>query len=96
MTEPDIDVDHVAHLARLDLPAAERARMQAELRSILGYVNRLQELDTAAVEATFQVVPRVNVLRADAPAPGLDVEAALRNAPAREDGCFRMPRILEG
>jgi len=93
--EPRFDIEHVAHLARLELSAAERAQLEPQLRDILHYVDRLQELDTDAIEATFQVLPRVNVLREDVEAPGLDLSQALGNAPERDGPYFRMPRILE-
>jgi len=90
-----LDVDHVAHLARLDLTPAERETLAAQLPQILHYVDRLQELDTHGIEATFQVIPRADVLRDDDVRPSLRADEVLANAPWREGDCFRMPRILE-
>lgn len=91
----EFDIDHVAHLARLAMTDDEKARLAPQLTEILGYVGRLGELDTAGIEATFQVRPSVNVLRDDVEDFCLDNAAALRNAPGREGPYFRMPRILE-
>ena len=88
-------VDHVARLARLDLSAAERDRMQAELTDILEHAERIQSLDLDAVEPTSHAVPITNAMRPDEVKPSLSQADALANAPAAEDGRFRVPRIIE-
>ena len=50
--------------------------------------------DTAGVPATAHPLPLKNVLRADEPRPSLDRDEVLAQAPAAEDGRFRVPRIL--
>ena len=91
----DLDVDHVARLARLDLSPSEREAMRTQLPQILHYVDRLRELDTTGIEATFQVIPRAQAMRADEVRPALGPDRVLANAPLREGDYFRMPRILE-
>lgn len=93
MSHP-IDIDHVAHLARLDLAPHERTTLGPQLADIIGYVDQLSALDTASIEATFQVLPLSNVTRSDVLGLTLPPEEALANAPQREDGYFRVPRIL--
>jgi aspartyl-tRNA(Asn)/glutamyl-tRNA(Gln) amidotransferase subunit C len=88
-------VDHVARLARLDLSEEERARMGAELSHILEHAERIQALDLDGIEATSHSIPLKNVMRADEVKPSLPQEEALRNAPAEEDGRFKVPRIIE-
>lgn len=88
-------VDHVARLARLDLSDAERDRMSSELAKILEHAERIQVLDLDGVEPTAHAVPARNVMRPDETRPSLSRDAALANAPAAEDGRFRVPRILE-
>ena len=88
-------VDHVARLARLDLTEDERERMQKELAGILGHADKIQELDLDGVPPTSHALPLSNVLRPDEPTPSLPQEEALANAPASEDGRFRVPRIIE-
>ncbi len=88
-------VDHVARLARLALTGDESTRMQAELTQILAHAERIQELDLDDVEPTSHSVPLTNVMRPDEVTPSLPQDVALRNAPQREDGRFRVPRIIE-
>jgi aspartyl-tRNA(Asn)/glutamyl-tRNA(Gln) amidotransferase subunit C len=90
----EINIDHVAHLARIDLTAAERERFAPQLAAIIGYVDQLGTLDTSSIEATFQVLPLSNVMRDDRLVAGLSNADALLNAPRAEEGCFRVPRIL--
>lgn len=90
------DVDHVANLARLYLTEAEREKMTRELNSILGHVDKLNELDTEGVEPTFHVLKTLrNVTRKDEVSHGIDREAALQNAPFPQAGCFAVPKTVE-
>ncbi len=98
MSEPRItlpEVEHVARLARLALSAAEKERMRSQLDVILGYVAKLNEVDTAAVPPTAQVLPLVNVMREDEVRPCYPAEAMLANAPEADAGYFRVPKIIE-
>ncbi|MCD6309687.1 MAG: Asp-tRNA(Asn)/Glu-tRNA(Gln) amidotransferase subunit GatC [Candidatus Eremiobacteraeota bacterium] len=88
-------VAHVAHLARLQLTSDELDKYTEELGDILECIDKLRELDTTSIEASFQVVPLNNVFREDEVAQGLTVEEALRNAPSRKDNYFKMPPILD-
>ena len=89
------DVEHVARLARLALTDAELETMRAQLNGILGYIDKLNELDTSAVEPTSHAVPMLNVMRDDEAAPCLPRDEALANAPDRAGDFFRVPRIIE-
>jgi aspartyl-tRNA(Asn)/glutamyl-tRNA(Gln) amidotransferase subunit C len=88
------EVLHVADLARLSLVPEEIAVVTRQLNDILAYVEKLQELDTEGVEPLAHVIPVFNVFREDEVREGLDREAALSNAPAREEGAFVVPRII--
>jgi aspartyl-tRNA(Asn)/glutamyl-tRNA(Gln) amidotransferase subunit C len=89
------DVEHVAELARLDLTPAEKEQFIAQLNSILTYVEKLNEVDTADVEPTSHVIPMSNVLRDDAVRPSLDRGKVLHNAPEESRFFFKVPRIIE-
>lgn len=91
-----VEVEQVARLARLELTEDEKERMTAQLDAILGYVDKLNALDTSQVEPTTTVIPMVSVMRRDVVRPSLDREEALANAPDRADAFFRVPRIIEG
>ncbi len=69
--------------------------MGAELTAILEHAERIQSLDLVDVEPTSHAVPLSNVLREDEVRPSLLPEVALTNAPASEEGRFRVPRIVE-
>ena len=95
MAAVEIDVKYVAHLARLALTPEEEKKLAAQLGNILGYIEKLKELDVAGVEPTAHAVPMVNVMRADEVHPSLPHNAALRNAPAQANGLFIVPKIVE-
>jgi len=91
----DLKLDHIANLARLDLTEEEKARFATQLGDVLAYVAQLNEVDISGVEPTAHAFPVVNVWEADVPEPGLSVEDALRNAPARRGSMFVVPRVVE-
>ncbi len=96
MTEISLEeVARVARLARLGLQEEELRRLAGQLSQILSAFAKLQELDTTGVEPTAHAIPLHNVFRRDERRPSLPQQAALANAPAEQDGYFRVPRILD-
>ena len=95
MPSEDFDIKYVAHLARLKLSPAEEIKLTAQLGSILGYIEKLKEVDVSGVEPTAHAFPLFNVTRPDEIRPGLSNEDALRNAPAKANGLFMVPKIVE-
>jgi aspartyl-tRNA(Asn)/glutamyl-tRNA(Gln) amidotransferase subunit C len=89
------DVLHVAGLARLHLTDDEVDRMQAQLSNILEAIETLRDVDTSHVGPTASVIQLENVMRDDQARPGLTREAALANAPLRDDPFLRVPTVLE-
>jgi aspartyl-tRNA(Asn)/glutamyl-tRNA(Gln) amidotransferase subunit C len=89
------DVEHVAQLARLHLTDDELDRMQTQLSNILDAIDTLQGVDTSHVGPTASVIQLENVMRDDAARPGIGREAALANAPLRDDPFLRVPTVLE-
>ena len=89
------DVAKVAHLARLRLGDEELDRITVQLGAILGYVERLSEVDTEGVEPLAHAVERTNVFREDVETPMLPREAALANAPKTDGRYFLVPQILD-
>ena len=94
MSSSTIDIRYVAKLARLALTEEEVEVFGRQLGDLLGHVNALSELDTESVPATAQVVESRNVMRSDALGPCLDRERVLAQAPRRQGGFFRVPRII--
>lgn len=96
MNISDQDVNYVAELANLDLTVEERQRMVRDLNSILGYIDRLKELDTTEVPPMAQtVLPAAEVMRQDMPQPSLPHDAALQNAPDSDGDFFKVPKVIE-
>jgi aspartyl-tRNA(Asn)/glutamyl-tRNA(Gln) amidotransferase subunit C len=89
------DVEHVANLARLHLTDQELDRMQEQLSKILDAIDTLQQVDTSHVGPTASVIQLENVMREDEVRPGLSRDAALANAPLRDDPFLRVPTVLE-
>jgi aspartyl-tRNA(Asn)/glutamyl-tRNA(Gln) amidotransferase subunit C len=94
LTSGTIDIRYVAQLARIALRDDEIERFSKELGELLGHVRALEELDTASVPATAQVVESRNVSREDVERPCLEREVILAEAPQRQGGFFRVPRII--
>jgi len=90
------DVKHVAALARLGLSDDEIERLREQLSSILDHIAALEELDTAAIPPTAQVLPLTNVMRDDVVRPSLPREAVLMNAPRQTEGFFEVHTPLGG
>ena len=95
MAATEIDVKYVAHLARIALTPAEEKKLADQLGGILGYIEKLKELDVTGVEPTAHAVPMVNVTRADERRSSLPHQDALHNAPAQANGLFIVPKIVE-
>lgn len=95
MPPVEIDVKYVAQLARLSLTAEEEQQIGAQLGHVLGYIEKLKEVDVAGVEPTAHAFPLVNVTRPDEIRPSMSHEDAMRNAPAQANGLFLVPKIVE-
>ncbi|HEY5298339.1 MAG TPA: Asp-tRNA(Asn)/Glu-tRNA(Gln) amidotransferase subunit GatC [Verrucomicrobiae bacterium] len=95
MAAAEIDIKYVAHLARIALAPDEEKKLAAQLGSILGYIEKLREVDVASVEPTAHAVPMINVMRADEIQNSLPHEEAMRNAPKQANGLFIVPKIVE-
>jgi aspartyl-tRNA(Asn)/glutamyl-tRNA(Gln) amidotransferase subunit C len=96
MAQPtDLNIDHVANLARLALTPEEKATFSAQLRDVLAYIEQLKAVDVTGIEPTAHAFPLYNVWADDVPQPGLPVEAALRNAPAQRDHMIVVAKVVE-
>jgi aspartyl-tRNA(Asn)/glutamyl-tRNA(Gln) amidotransferase subunit C len=96
MSSPtDLNIDHVARLARITLTAEEKAQFSAQLGDVLTYIEQLKKVDVSQVEPTAHAYPVYNVWAEDVAQAGLPVEAALRNAPAQRDHMVAVPKVVE-
>ena len=88
-------VEHVARLARLHLDPSDLKVMTSQMDAILGYVDKLNELDTDGVEPMAHAVPMSNAFREDEIGQSLKIERALQNAPVADETCFKVPKVIE-
>jgi aspartyl-tRNA(Asn)/glutamyl-tRNA(Gln) amidotransferase subunit C len=88
------DVEHIAKLARLEFTQAEKEKFTHQLNEILAYVEQLNKLDTSNVEPLSHVIELNNVFRQDAVKPGLTTEEALKNALAKTEKFFKVPKVI--
>lgn len=91
----EIDVAYVAKLARLALSDEEIKRLGRQLNDILGYISKLNKVDTEHVEPTSHVLPLQNVERADEVKSSLPIDETLKNAPSKEGNFFKVPKVIE-
>ena len=91
----ELDVAHVAKLARLNLTEEETKLFQTQLGRVLEYAEKLRELDVSAVEEAAHAVPMFNLVREDEPKSWLTAEEALANAPRQANNLFIVPKVVE-
>lgn len=90
-----VDLGRVARLARLELEAAEAARLEADCRRILEMAAAIQKLPTEGVAPLVHAMERVPPLREDVPGASLPREAVQQGAPASRDGFFLVPKMKD-
>ena len=88
------DVRHVAKLSRLHVSDEEVHHFTDQLGAILGYIDKLSELDVDAVEPMAHPMELANVFREDAEKAGMATDAALANAPGKAESFFTVPKVL--
>lgn len=88
------DVEHIAELARLEFDDKEKQRLTHELNDILKYIEQLNKLDTSHVEPLSHVIELNNVFREDVVHPSISTDDALKNAPAKKDTFFKVPKVI--
>jgi len=97
MSESGIEtVRRIAALARLDVGAEEGRALAEQFERILGHFEALARLDVAGIEQTAVALRQSDQRRADEPREGFSAEAALRNAPARVEDFYSVPKTVGG
>ena len=88
-------VTHIANLAKIKLSPEETERLAAEMAGIVGFADKLAEMDIEGVEPTTHALKVQNVLREDVLKPSYSREKILANAPERDEACFIVPKVVE-
>lgn len=88
------EAQKIAHLSRLSFADEDLEKMRDSMNSILTYMEELNQYDTTDVAPTVHAVEQYNVMREDVPHQSFTNEEALMNAPEKEDGYFKVPKII--
>ncbi len=89
------DVKRIAHLARIEISAAETEQTLVQLNQIFRLIEQLQSVDTAGIEPMSHPLGGGQRLREDVAGEQAGRESIMRNAPASQDGLFLVPRVIE-
>ena len=88
-------VDKVAHLARLEFNGEEKEQIIKDMNNMLGFIEKLNELDTTGIEPLIYMSDEVNVLREDEVKQEITQAEALKNAPKHDSDYFKVPKVID-
>jgi aspartyl-tRNA(Asn)/glutamyl-tRNA(Gln) amidotransferase subunit C len=88
-------IGHLSHLARLQFDEKAGQEMIHDLNRILGFVEKLEEVNTEGVEPLIYMTDETNILREDAVIQTITQDEALKNAPRKDSDYFRVPRFID-
>jgi aspartyl-tRNA(Asn)/glutamyl-tRNA(Gln) amidotransferase subunit C len=91
----DALIDKLSRLAMLDFDAAETEEIKADLEKMIGFVDKLKELDTTGIEPLLHITSEINVLREDVPGNMISKEEALQNAALHNKDFFLVPKVIK-
>lgn len=95
MQVDDALIDKLSRLAMLDFDGAEKEALKTDLQKMIGFVDKLRELDTAGIKPLLHITPAVNVLRDDVPGGMLTRDEAMQNASAHNGRFFLVPKVIK-
>ena len=95
MQVDDALIEKLAQLSMLQFNEAEKEEIKADLQKMIGFIDKLQELDTTGVEPLMHMSDEVNVLREDVVGHMLPREEALKNAPHHDNQYFKVPKVIK-
>lgn len=90
----DALIDNLSNLARLEFNAAEKQEIRKDLQRMIGFVEKLGELDTTGVEPLLHMSPAIDVWREDEVRGSVSRDEALSNAPATDGTYFKVPKVI--
>ena len=89
------EVEKLAHLSRLEFTEEEKENMVADMDKILGFVEKINEVDLEGVEPLVYMTDEESTLRKDEVVEQATKEEALKNAPDRDTDYFRVPKVVQ-
>ena len=94
MNVNDEMVDKIANLARLEFNSEEKENIKNDLQQMIGFIDKLNELDTTGVEPLLHMSENINVLREDEVSGSISREEAFKNAPLHDEQFFKVPKVI--
>lgn len=94
MQVDDALIEKLSRLAMLQFDDAEKQAIKRDLEKMIGFVDKLKELDTTGVEPLLHMSANTNVFREDETATTISTEDALKNAPHHDDKFFKVPKVI--
>ena len=94
MNVNDEMVDKIANLARLEFNSEEKEDIKNDLQQMIGFIDKLNELDTTGVEPLLHMSENINVLREDEVSGTISREEAFKNAPLHDEQFFKVPKVI--
>lgn len=88
-------INHLAHLARLEFAEEKKDAIRLELTSMVGFIEKLAELNTTGVEPLLFMSDTANVWRTDEPTGSIERDEAMRNAPLSDGTYFKVPTVIK-
>lgn len=91
----DALIDKLSRLAMLQFSDEERQEIKSDLEKMIGFVDKLKELDTTGVKPLLHMSNNTDILRDDVPGNMVSREEALKNAPLHDDEYFKVPKVIK-
>lgn len=88
-------INHLADLARLEFSEEEKAELKLDLEKMIGFVEKLKEVDTTGVEPLMHITDAVNILREDVAEKTITKQEALLNGPQTDGNFFIVPKVIK-
>ncbi|MCB9252793.1 MAG: Asp-tRNA(Asn)/Glu-tRNA(Gln) amidotransferase subunit GatC [Flavobacteriales bacterium] len=90
----DTKIEELAHLARLEFKESDKHKIKSDLERIVGFFDKLSEIDTEGLEPLIYMSDRTNNLRPDVVHSDFNKEQALFNAPDKDSDYFKVPKFI--
>lgn len=91
----DALIEKLAHLSRLEFAESEKQEIKGDLEKMIGFFDKLNELDTTGVEPLLHMSENVNIFRKDEVKGTISNEEVFRNAPLHDDQFFKVPKVIK-
>ena len=95
MNVNDALIEKLAHLSRLEFNEEEKEEIKSDLEKMIGFIDKLNELDTTGVEPLVHMSDNVNVLRKDIVNGQISRKDVFKNAPLHNDEFFKVPKVIK-